>query len=74
MFFLFAPHADTEMVGADCHQYSRGLEVVVEEITYLGGHPLLYLRLLFKLGDTSKQALQATTNALKTYYNPEQSS
>lgn len=32
---------------------------------------LLYLRLLFKLGDTSTQALQATTNALRTYYNPE---
>lgn len=31
---------------------------------------ILYLRLLFKLGDASKQALQATTNALKTYYNP----
>ena len=32
---------------------------------------LLYLRLLVKLGDISKQALQATTDALRRHYNPE---
>jgi RpiR family carbohydrate utilization transcriptional regulator len=31
---------------------------------------LVYLGIIFKLGETSKRSLEGSTNALETYYNP----
>jgi hypothetical protein len=53
--------------GRDIPLYGGSIEAKVCQLYILD---LLYLGILFKLGNITKKNLKETANALRTYYNP----